>query len=692
MLESVCWNWLAMQLSYPPGILAALSLEVPRRSFPPKRDARSFRFSCRRRAGSARFAPAGCERAEAVIAWTMAARRTILRVAAERVPQRPLLVFDGDCGFCRYWVERLRGATRETVDFEPSQKVAGDFPEIPQQDFDEAVQLIEPDGTVASGADAMFRALEVSGRFQGMIRGARAVPGIMAAAQAVYRVIARNRMLASFFTKILFGKDAQRPGYLVARRWFVCLLGLVFLVAFVSLWVQIRGLVGSLGILPAADTMLAARHSGADFWDFPTLCWLNASDGFLVFQCAAGAAISCVLIVGYAPGVCLALLWLLYLSLVTIGRVFLGYQWDALLLETGFLAIFLMPLQLRPDWTRETSGSRITRWLLLFLLFRLMFESGVVKLASGDKTWRNLTALTFHYETQPLPTWTAWFAFQAPLWFQKACCAATLAIELALPFAIIGPRNVRRAGGIGLIGLQVIIAATGNFGFFNLLAVSLCLLMLDDGFFPRRWRENLAVGAGGDGPRWWPWALVPVGAVSLTVSAIQLSRMFGLRVAWPEPVVAIYSAQSPFRICNSYGLFAVMTTRRHEIVVEGSDDGKNWRAYGFKWKPGPTDRRPRFTGPHMPRLDWQMWFAALGQLENNPWFGNFLVRLLEGSPDGLKLMAENPFPGQPPRYVRAVLYDYHFTRIGEVPGQWWHREKLGLYCPPVSLSTTTGEK
>jgi lipase maturation factor 1 len=607
------------------------------------------------------------------------------RHVAKPPAERPVMVFDGDCGFCRFWIERWRGRTGASVDYEPFQKVAADYPEIPSADFESAVQLIEMNGKVSSGADAVFRALEFSERQNRALCALLAVQGFAAAARGAYRFVARNRAAASFLTRLLFGKSLHHPTYLFARWIFLRALGVVFLIAFASLLVQIRGLVGKHGILPAAEFLDTVRGQvgGECYRLLPTLCWIDAGDPFLIFLCGAGAAISCALILGFAPSACLVLLWALYLSLVSVGQVFLGFQWDALLLEAGFLAIFLTPLQLWPDWKIESRGSRIARWLMLWLLFRLMFESGVVKLASGDETWRNLSALTYHYETQPLPVWTSWYANQAPLWFQNFSCLAMFAIELAAPFSIFGPRNIRRAGSTAMIALQLLIAATGNYCFFNLLTIALCVLLLDDEVWPRRWREKFLTTSRSRGLEWWPWILGPVAAVNLVLSAVQLFGTFRVRTRWPEPVVALYNVAEPFRTFNNYGLFAVMTTSRPEIIIEGSNDGEHWLPYEFKWKPGALNRSPRLVAPYQPRLDWQMWFAALGRFEDNPWFANFLGRLLQGSPEILDLLASNPFPSAPPRFVHAVMYEYHFTRHGDNPALWWKRDYKGLYCPAV---------
>jgi hypothetical protein len=420
---------------------------------------------------------------------------------------------------------------------------------------------------------------------------------------------------------------------------------------------------------------------------------MDSSDAFLNFQCAAGTVLSVLLIFGLAPAPCLFLLWLIYLSLATIGRDFLSFQWDNLLLEAGFLAIFLAPLQLLPRPTREAPPSRLVVWLLRLLLFKLMFSSGCVKLLSGDPTWRNLTALMFHYQTQPLPTWPGWYAQQLPAWFQKFSCAAVFAIEIGAPCLIFAPRRIRFAGGALLAGLQLLILLTGNYTFFNWLTLALCLLLLDDFLLAkiippklRRWLPPGPQPSMVNHPRRWPRPLlIVVAAIVLAGSGFMLAATLGFQSPLLAPFGWVAEQLAPFRSVNNYGLFAVMTTQRNEIIVEGSNDGVNWLAYEFKYKPGDVNRRPAFVAPFQPRLDWQMWFAALGSAGQNPWFESFCQRLLQGSPDVLALLAKNPFPDHPPRFIRAEFYNYHFTSLAEkrATGAWWRREFIGEYLPPV---------
>ncbi|MDE3085043.1 MAG: lipase maturation factor family protein, partial [Verrucomicrobiota bacterium] len=391
--------------------------------------------------------------------------------------------------------------------------------------------------------------------------------------------------------------------------------------------------------------------------------------------CGAGVIFALLLFVGVAPALCLALLWTCYLSLVCAGQIFFEFQWDSLLLEATLLAIFLAPWSWLPLW-RLHEPPRLARWLLWWLLFRLMFLSGVVKLASGDPTWRNLTALTFHYQTQPLPALPAWYIFQLPAWFHRACCALMFFIELMVPFALFATRRWRHAAALLLVTLQLFIAITGNYAFFNLLAIALCLPCFDDACVARKFiRVPLARPAQAKKiPRSAPgWLLRPFAVFTFAFTALLASFDFSLRPPrWFDHIMA---ATDPFRTFNNYGLFAVMTTTRPEIIFEGSDDGRNWLAYNFRYKPGDLRRPPIPVAPYQPRLDWQLWFAALSPPEQNPWVLDLCGHLLRGTPEVLSLLGANPFPKNPPHYVRAVRYEYEFTdpAVRARTGQWWRR-------------------
>jgi hypothetical protein len=474
--------------------------------------------------------------------------------------------------------------------------------------------------------------------------------------------------------------------YVLASWVFLRLLGFIYLAAFVSLASQIRGLVGQGGILPAAGLLVGRQHCGISrFWRWPTLFWFNGSDRALLCLSWAGAALAVLLIIGVAPIPVLVLLWTFYLSLFTVGRLFLCYQWDILLLETGFLACFLAPLDFFPQFPPQRLPAPVTIWLFWWLLFRLMFWSGAVKLRAGDAAWKALTALQYHYETQPLPTRLAWYAHQLPLPVHRASAVAVFGIELVAPFLIVAPPPWKYAACAAFVLFMALIQLTGNYAFFNLLGIALSLLLLDDRVLWPVFRSVFPSVTVSFAPStvFSSSLAVAISALVLALSIDSTAQLIRVQVKWPQWLARFFDAVEPFHLVNTYGLFAVMTTGRQEIIVEGSRDGRHWEAYEFKWKPGDVRRAPGWVAPHQPRLDWQMWFAALGAPVNSSWFGFFCDRLAEGSPAVLALIKRNPFPDAPPQHVRGVLYDYHFTNRQEhhTTGAWWYCERRGIYKP-----------
>lgn len=463
-------------------------------------------------------------------------------------------------------------------------------------------------------------------------------------------------------------------------RWvFLRAMGGVYLVAFTSLGPQVLGLHGKRGILPASELLeeLRKRLGRGGYRRVPTLLWLDDSDQALELLCKAGQTASVALMLDIAPRASALSCWGLYLSLSSVGQEFLSFQWDALLLESGLLSVLAAPRGLAPS-RRAPPASRAAVALMRWLVFRLYFESGLSKLQSGDLTWRRLTACRHYYETEPLPNRGGWYAHHLPPSLQRASTAGVLGLECLAPLLALGPRRLRKVAFGLLTGLQGAFALTGNYGFFNLLSAALGLWLLDD---PRKAKRRRARPLD-----------VLLGAPLFALSGVQLALRFpkGRRLLLKLGPLARGLARlerllMPFRAVNPYGLFSVMTVRRPEIAIEGSNDGITWREYKFRYKPGSLTEPPRQVAPHQPRLDWQMWFAALSHPPG--WFVAFLARLLEGSPEVLGLLKENPFPERPPLYLRAVLYDYRVASMEERKrtGAWWGRERLGLYFPPVSL-------
>jgi predicted DCC family thiol-disulfide oxidoreductase YuxK len=621
-------------------------------------------------------------------------------------PPKPLMVWDGECHFCKRWIERWREITAGEVDYVTYQEVADRFPEIPLEQFKRAVALIEPNGETFFAAEAVYRSLGCRPSRRWLAWSYDHVPGFAAISEIAYKFIARHRKFGSTVTRLLWGEDVRPPTYFWARRWFLRALGFIYLIAFVSLWVQVDGLIGGNGISPVNQFLPVVHEQlGRRAYSFlPTLCWFNSSNSFLHFLCGGGVTFSLLLVFGIAPVICLTSLFVFYLSLTIAGQTFLGFQWDILLLETGFLSIFLAPWQLLQKHGQEPPVSRAALFLLKLLLFKLMVMSGVVKLTSGDDCWWNLTALDYHYWSQPLPTIFGWWADQHPEWFKHFSVGFCMAVEIIAPFFIWAPRRPRVIAAGLMIFLQLVIALTGNYCFFNLLAIALCLLLIDDAVWRRQAGTKRRAGrADAFGAPLPPWPRTSSGralssrlpmygaiiviVVTLPINAWLIFSAFKPDAEWPRRLAFAYEHLEPFRIVNGYGLFRVMTKDRREIVIEGSADGIDWLPYEFKWKPGDVKRAPGWCAPHQPRLDWQMWFAALGTPQQNPWFVRLAICLLEAKPDVQRLFAHDPFPNQPPRYIRALFYRYRFTTADErrQTGAWWKRQELGEYLPTVSL-------
>ena len=602
------------------------------------------------------------------------------------------------------WIERWRVMTAGKIGYVTYQEVADQFPEIPRAEFERAMTFIEPDGKTFFAAEAVYRSLQYRSSRKWLAWSYDHVPGFAEVSELAYRFIARHRKVGSAITRLLWGNDVRPPTYFWAQRWFLRALGLIYLIAFVSLWVQVEGLVGSDGVSPVNQFLPAVyeRFGRSAYSLLPTLCWFNSSNGFLHFLCSGGVVLSLLLIVGIAPALSLVALFVFYLSLILAGQTFLSFQWDILLLETGFLLIFLAPWRI---WPRElfwwpgaaipaTAVSRPALFLLKFLLFKLMLMSGVVKLTSGDNSWWNLTALDYHYWSQPLPTVFGWWADKSPEWFKHFSVAFCLVVESIVPFFIWAPRRLRLIAAGLMIFLQLVIALTGNYCFFNLLTIALCLLLIDDavvaslcrGALLRRIRSTATQRRAYNGLS--RYAAIAVIIVTLPINAWLIFTAFKPDTEWPRLLAVAYGRVETFRIVNGYGLFRVMTKDRDEIVIEGSADGFDWLPYEFKWKPGDVMRAPGWCAPHQPRLDWQMWFAALGTPRENPWLGGLIVQLLQGSPDVSRLLAKNPFPREPPRYIRAMFYRYRFTTLREhrQTGAWWKRQELREYLPTMSLN------
>ena len=504
----------------------------------------------------------------------------------------------------------------------------------------------------------------------------------------------------------LFHGQLGPPDRLLPRWVFLRAMGLIYFSAFFSLLFQIRGLIGPAGILPASGYLRAVAQSLGHWqrvWFAPTLLWLSGGSAMLIALCWIGMLASVLLVFNIWPRGMLVLSFVCFLSFVAAAQDFSGYQSDGMLLEAGFISIFFAPPGFRPVLGAEHPPSRASLFLLQWEWFRIYFESGVVKLLSGDPEWRHFTAMDEYYQNGPLPTWIGWYVQHLPHWFHAATVYATLALELGLVFLLFLPRRWRIVCFFIVTPWQIAVILTANYTFLNYLVLAMGVLLLDDRFLrsivPQRWRF------------WQPGQAQPSGEVrvlqpgvrhgrlpqalriaKVSASAVMLSWIFYATTAqlvWmfvtvPLPTFPV-AALDPFRIANRYGLFAVMTRGRYEIEFQGSMDGQNWTAYPFRYKPQGLNNPPGIYAPYQPRFDWNLWFASLGTWRDYPIVPNTEVRLLQNDKDVLALFAGNPFEREPPKRIRAVFWQYWFTSMAEkrATGLWWRRQELGLYAPTL---------
>lgn len=463
-------------------------------------------------------------------------------------------------------------------------------------------------------------------------------------------------------------------GYSLAIELFLRLLGLIYLFAYVPFLFQIRGLLGKDGILPVSEylSQIHRRFGSRRFYYLPTLFWLNSSDVALLSLIWAGIALGGLLMLGVATPVVLLSLYVVHLSLTSAGQDFLGFGWETLLLEITAAACLMT----------ATTPYNTLGWIALnFILFRFHVQAGASKLLSGDPTWRDGTAIAYHYFTQPLPNTIAWYAQKLPMWFHKLSTWITFYAELIVPLAIFSPPWVRLIVAIQMIGLQVTIWLTGNLSYLNHMTVVLSVILLHNRFL-----ESL-LGPAPDvsqaSPIIWQWAISACAAAFLFFQVINLINYFFPRRHW----YLLLKWISPFHLAHPHQLFSVMTTKRYEIIIEGSRDGFVWHEYAFYYKPGDVAWRPRRISPYQPRLDWQAWFLPFDIFENQGWFQQFIAKLLQGSPTVVKLLKYNPFTEGPPMYIRVLMYDYEFTSGDERArtGHWWKRTLVGTYAPSMRL-------
>jgi hypothetical protein len=516
-------------------------------------------------------------------------------------------------------------------------------------------------------------------------------------------------------------------------RWiFLRALGAIYFSAFFSLVFQIRGLIGPEGILPASEYLngVAEQVGHARCWYVPSILWLSSGSHMLTGLCWVGMAAAILLVFNIWPRAMLVVCFVCFLSFVSAAGDFSGYQSDGMLLEAGFLSLFIAPGGFRPGFGEKRPPVRAAMYLLLWEWFRIYFESGVGKIAGGDPEWRNFTAMDDYYQNGPLPTWIGWYVQHLPHWFHAGATFYTLALELVLIWAAFLPRPFRIVLFFIVTPWQIGIILTANYAFLNYLVLILAILLLDDRFllrfFPVGWKQPLLalsttppigsaspsadqlsiLASPSNSPTGEPQAgkelslsmwqknsfwLSPLRVAVITVLLVWIFYATTAQMVWmitpaPLPTSPVVLLE-PFRIANRYGLFERMTRGRYEIEFQGSNDGQTWIAYPFRHKPQDLDKPPRIYAPYQPRFDWNLWFASLGEWRDNPLVLRTELRLLSNDSDVLALFAANPFPNAPPKQVRAVLWQYWFTSMAEKRdhGLWWRRELLGLYAPAIQL-------
>lgn len=491
--------------------------------------------------------------------------------------------------------------------------------------------------------------------------------------------------------------------YYISAWVFARLLGLLYMIAFISAWVQIHGLIGSNGVSPLSDYFARLTSSvslNASFLNFPTIFWLDQSDWMIHGVCALGTLSGFGLFLDILPAITSFLCWFLFLSTCIAGQNFYLFQWDLLLLETGFLMMFfhsfhwsIKPLSQNP---RDFHPPDSIFWLYRLLLFRLHFARGLQELFGPDRTWRTLSAFNFHFQNQQSPTWLAWYFHQFPNLVQQGLVFWVLTVEIGVIFLIFGPQLFRRTACLYVILLQLFYIFTGNFGTFYWNVMLLCILLLDDAMFPTLIQKLTRVRRAkikqqgrrktrSSQPRFWHSRVAMFVAVAVIIfSAIPLSSLVQSNLNTPKPLMDAYKKVYPWRIVNLYTPLNRVQKDRFELLIQASLEAQNWQDYHFLYKPGSIlDTRPMFLSPHISRLEYLLWVAAQTDYQQEIWISRLLHRILEDSPAAISLFQKEPF-AEVPEYIRAARYKFEFTKWDQPTSDWWSMEFFDIYTPSFS--------
>jgi len=493
--------------------------------------------------------------------------------------------------------------------------------------------------------------------------------------------------MCGFSVKWFLSMWKRKPSYWLTRFVLLRVLGVTYFFAFLAMALQVIPLIGHEGLLPA-DVFLDRVGSGGSiwqvFWDFPNIFWIDVSDGFLLVMAWLGVILSLILLCGFANVPLLFILWILYFSFDFVGQLWLGYGWEIQLTETGFLAMFLVPIW---DWRPfpRLAPPHAVIWLFRWLAFRIHIGAALIKVR-GDACWRDLSCLFYHYETQPIPGPLSPYFHYLPKWINRIGVFFSHVVQGFASWFVFFPGIIRTVAGVLLLGFQVILILSGNLSFLNWITIVPIIACFDDTFLARFLPKKLVKKAhtaqkhSKPYPKYLAWGMVLL-VVWLSIPVVQnlISKRQMMNTSFNQ-----------WHLVNTYGAFGSITKERFELIIQGTSDEiitptTEWMEYEFPAKPGAVDGALPIIAPYQPRLDWQIWFAAFSIPDREPWIAHLIWQLLSGDEDITRLLAYDPFPDHPPRWIRVEYYKYEFAPLGA--RETWTRTYVGSWLRPLSLDT-----